>query len=402
MVKITLINNKQMKSIYKIISLVCLGTGFISCGQDEQNKVAEEEKKETAHEQHEDGVQLTEKQFQVANIELGKVEMKSLSGTVKVNGVLDLPPQSLVSISAPFDGIVKSTEMLQGMKVKKGQAVVVLQHPDYIQAQQDYLDYKSQLEFLRLEYERQQELAADLVNAKKTLQRAKSEYISMQARVAGLRSRLGLMNIKMAALEKGKLQSTLTLYSPISGYVTQVNTNIGAYANPSDVLFKIANTDHLHAELTVYEKDVPKLKIGQKVRFTLANETRERMATVYLVGREISNERTVQVHCHLDQEDGQLLPGMYLQALVEDGGKVVTALPEKAIVEFEGQKYIFVQEAQLHFEMLKVGTGVAELGFVAVELPENFDRENKKIVINGAYDLLSKVKNSEEGEGHGH
>ncbi len=379
-----------------------MGTVLVSCGQDTQKKVTEEEKKEEAHEQHDDGVELTEKQFQVANIELGMVQMKSLSGTVKVNGVLDLPPQSLVSISAPFEGTVKSTEMLQGMKVKKGQPVVVLQHPDYIQVQQDYLDYKSQLEFLRLEYERQQELAADLVNAKKTLQRAKSEYVSMQARVAGLRSRLGLMNIDMAALEKGKLQSTLTLYSPISGYVTQVNTNIGAYANPSDVLFKIANTDHLHAELTVYERDVPKLKIGQKVRFTLANETRERMATIYLVGREISNERTVQVHCHLDQEDGQLLPGMYLQALVEGGSKLVAALPEKAIVEFEGQKYIFVQEGQLHFEMLKVGTGVAELGFVAVELPENFDRENKKVVVNGAYDLLSKAKNSEEGEGHGH
>jgi len=391
-----------MKSIYKVIGLICLGTALVSCGQDTQKKVTEEEKKEEVHEQHEDGVELTEKQFQVANIELGKVEMKSLSGTVKVNGVLDLPPQSLVSISAPFEGTVKSTEMLQGMKVKKGQPVVVLQHPDYIQVQQDYLDYKSQLEFLRLEYERQQELAANLVNAKKTLQRAKSEYVSMQARVAGLRSRLGLMNIDMAALEKGRLQSTLTLYSPISGYVTQVNTNIGAYANPADVLFKIANTDHLHAELTVYERDVPKLKIGQKVRFTLANETRERMATIYLVGREISNERTVQVHCHLDQEDGQLLPGMYLQALVEGGSKLVAALPEKAIVEFEGQKYIFVQEGQLHFEMLKVGTGVAELGFVAVELPENFNRENKKIVVNGAYDLLSKAKNSEEGEGHGH
>lgn len=392
-----------MKSIYKMICFICLAMALTSCGGDPQKKAVEDEKKEAPHEEHDEGVvELTEKQYQVAKIELGKVEMKSLSGTVKVNGVLDLPPQSMVSISAPFEGMVKSTEMLQGMKVKKGQAVVVLEHPDYIQAQQDYLDYKSQLEFLRLEYERQQELAADLVNAKKTLQRAKSEYISMQARVAGLKAKLNLMNINMAALEKGKLQSTLTLYSPISGYVTQVNTNIGAYASPSDVLFKIANTDHLHAELTVYEKDVPKLRIGQKVRFTLANENRERMATVYLVGREISNERTVQVHCHLDLEDGQLLPGMYLQALVEGGGKLVTALPEKAVIEFEGQKYIFTERSALHYEMLKVGTGVAELGYVEVELPENFDRERKKVVINGAYDLLSKVKNSEEGEAHDH
>jgi cobalt-zinc-cadmium efflux system membrane fusion protein len=393
------INCIDMK-IYKILSLVCVATLLLACGQEKQKT---EEAKEPVAEHHDEGlVELTQQQFQTAKVELGRVEMKSLSGTVKVNGVLDLPPQSLVSISTPFEGIVKSTEMLQGMKVKKGDPVVVLQHPDYIQVQQDYLDYKSQLEFLKLEYERQQELAADNVNAKKTLQRAKSEYVSMQARLSGLRSRLGLMNVNMALLEKGKLQSTLTLYSPITGYVTQVNTNIGAYAQPSDVLFKIANTDHLHAELTVFEKDVPKLRIGQKVRFTLANETKERMATVYLVGREISGERTVQIHCHLDQEDEQLLPGMYLQALVEDGGRQLTALPEKAVVEFEGQKMIFAEVSPLHYEMVKVRAGVAELGYVAVELPSGFDWKQRKVVVSGAYDLLSKARNSEEGEEHGH
>ena len=390
-----------MKSIYKLLSVIVIAIIIQGCNQTI-------DKKETiiaTEPEHGNEATLTPEQYKTAQIEIGSIEMKALSGTIKVNGMLDLPPQSLVSISTPFEGIVKSTEMLQGLKVKKGQAVVVLQHPDFVQIQQDYLDYKSSLEYLKLEYERQQELATENVNAKKTVQKAKSEYQSMQARVLGLKIKLNLMNINIANLEKGNIQSTLTLYSPISGYVTEVNTNIGATASPADILFKIADTEHLHAELTVFEKDVPQLKIGQKVRFTLANENKERMATVYLIGREISKERTVNIHCHLDVEDGQLLPGMYLQALVENGSQKVPALPEKAIVEFEGSKYIFIEgkekgEELRHFEMIEIIVGVTELGFTQVSAVNNIDLSKERIVLNGAYDLLSKIKNSEEGEDH--
>ena len=261
-----------------------------SCGNKakEETAVVEEQKVDL------NTVEITAEQYKTAEVQISTIEEKALSGTTKVNGMLDVPPQNLVSISTPFGGFVKSTDMLQGLKVHKGQVVAMMQNPDYVQPQQDYIDFKSQLNYLKLEYERQQELAKENVNAQKTLQRSKAEYESMCARVSGLKTKLQLMNINMSSLEKGNIQCTIPLYSPINGFVTQVNTNIGAFAAATDVLFKIANTEHLHAELTVFEKDVPKLKIGQKVRFTLANETQERMATVYLVGKEISQERTVR------------------------------------------------------------------------------------------------------------
>jgi cobalt-zinc-cadmium efflux system membrane fusion protein len=227
----------------------------------------------------------------------------------------------------------------------------------------------------------------------------------MRARVSGLKTKLQLMNINMSRLEQGNIQSVIPLYSPINGYVTEVNTNIGAFAAATDVLFKIANTEHLHAELTVFEKDVPKLKIGQKVRFILANETKERMATVYLVGKEISQERTVKIHCHLDKEDTNLLPGMYLKALVESGSDKVAAVPSKAIVEFEGSKYIFVADTEklkekgaTKYKLVNVKTGVSELNFTELIFDSATDWRNWKVVTNGAYDLLSKMKNSEEEE----
>ncbi|GEP52653.1 hemolysin D [Flavobacterium noncentrifugens] len=394
-----------MNIIYKASMLFLAVTLFTACG--DKAKESEPAKEETSAAPQSDIVEITAQQFKSAAIELGSIESKALSGTTKVNGILDVPPQNLVSISTPFGGFVKSTSLLQGMKVSKGQLVAMMQNPDYIQPQQDYIDLKSQLNYLKQDYDRQVQLSKENINALKTLQKSKAEYESVRARVAGLRSKLQLMNVNIGSLEAGNIQNAIPLYSPINGYVTQVNTNIGAFVNAEDVLFKIADTGNLHAELTVFEKDVPKLQIGQKVRFTLANESKERTATVALIGREISAERTVQIHCKLDKEDRTLLPGMYLKALVESGSSQVPSVVSKAIVEFEGSKYLFIEDDKTkdakndggtHFKMVNVKTGVSELNFTELIFDEGTEYQSWKVVTNGAYDLLSKMKNSGEEE----
>jgi cobalt-zinc-cadmium efflux system membrane fusion protein len=419
-----------MKSIYKLTLLLLLSFAFTFCGGKKEAISAEEKthagEEEGAHEEDENAVEFTPEQFKTAGIVIGKTEMKALSGTIKVNGMLDVPPQNLVSISAPTAGYIKSTDMLQGTYVKKGQTVATLNNPELLNLQQDLVEARGQLqesksesEFLESDLKRQQELSDEAVNARKTLEKARSEFNAMKGRINSLEGRIGAINARLravginpASVTNANFISTVSIRTPISGYVTEVNTNIGAYVNPTDILFEIVDTKHLHAELTVFEKDVPKLKIGQKVRFTLANETTDRMATVYLIGREISTERTVRIHCHLDKEDAQLLPGMYLQALVETASNKVAALPEKAIVDFQGKKYIFVEaeeegeahegEGEMHhFEMMEVKLGVTEMGYTEVST-SGVDLSTKKVVINGAYDLLSKMKNSEESGGHAH
>ncbi len=384
---------KKQIIINKILAILFVALIVSSCGSK-----SEEVNKEEHHEEEESIVELSPEQVKTINLKLGKIEMKDLSGAIKVNGMLDVPPQNLVSISAPLGGFVKSTELLQGMKVTKGQVIVVMQHPDYIQMQQDYLDTKSQTEYLEMEYKRQQELSKDNVNSQKTLQQAKSQYESASAKSAGLKAKLMLVGINPEKLTSQTIQSSVTIPSPISGYVTSVNVNIGMYVNPTDVMFKIVDTEHLHAELTVFEKDVPKIKIGQKVRFTLANEAIERTATVYLIGREISSDRTVRIHCHLDKEDLDLLPGMYLKAYVEAGTQNLPAVPDQAIINFEGKDFIFVAEKQPnHYKMLEVTKGISELGYTEINLGNGVSNESL-IVVNGAYDILAKMKNSEEEE----
>jgi len=342
-------------------------------------------------------VVLNEEQFKNASIRLGKVEQRSINGTIKANGMLDVPPQNLVTVSAPLGGFVKNTDLLQGMKVQKGQVIVTLEHPDYIQIQQDYLDLNSQLEYLQLEYQRQEALARENVNAAKALQLARANYFSTKAKVQGLQARLRLINIDPLQLEKGAISSTIHLYAPISGYITQVNVNIGMHVNPADIMFRIIDNAHLHAEAQVFEKDITKLKIGQKVRFTLSKDSRERTAKVYLVGKEITAERTVRVHCHLDEEDPSLIPGMYFNAFIETDSQTVTALPESAVVNFGGNDYVFVvrNEALRQYEMTEIKKGNTESSYVEVILPDGLP-SSTEIVVGGAYELLGFLKNKGE------
>lgn len=341
-------------------------------------------------------VTVTDEQFKSLGIVIGKPEQRSVSDQIKANGMLDVPPQNLVTISAPLGGFVKKTELLQGMKVSKGQTIVVMEHPDYIQLQEDYLTTKGQLEFLELEYKRQEELAKENVNAAKALQQAKSNYFGAKARMQGLKAKLILSNINPAEIENGEIKSTISIPAPISGFVSQVNVNIGMHVSPTDIMFRIVDTDHLHAEAQVFEKDIPQLKIGQRVFVRLSNETQEREAKVFLIGKEITPERTVRVHCHLEKKDDSLIPGLFFSARIETNNKLVTTLPSEAVVAFENKNYVFVQSEQkpYKYKMMAIDIGETEKGFTEVMIPETI--KSAKIVLKGSYYLLGILKNTEE------
>lgn len=404
--------------ILKTILFITACCMLIACGTKENEATAHEE-----HHDEEGSVELSQVQFTRAGIELGKIEMKNLSSTISVNGVLDAPPQNMVSVSALMGGFIKSTDLLQGMRVKKGQVIATLQNTDFIEIQTQYLESIQKLKFLELEYKRQEELSKENVASAKTFQQVSSDYNSLQATIGGLEEKLKVLNIDPSTLTKSTIRSIVNIYSPINGYVTTVNVNIGRFVNPQDVICEIVDTEHLHAELTVFEKDISKLKIGQKLRFVLVNESgKERTASIYLINHQISPERTIRVHAHIDKEDPNLMPNMYLKALIEVGeNNKTTALPEQAIVNAGGKSYIFIKDdghghehtEEKHaegeaphaegfaFRAIEVTKGITENGFTEVFLPEGFEIDHAEVVIKGAYDLLAKMNNSEE-EGHSH
>jgi membrane fusion protein, heavy metal efflux system len=405
-------NIKNITYIIVVLSILALS----GCDNTVKENVTEE------HHEEANRVELTSSQYKNAGIVLGRVEMKNINSTLQVNGLLDVPPQNLVSVSALMGGFVKTTELLQGMQVRKGEIIATIQNPDFIQIQQDYLDNKSKLIFAEQEYKRQEELAKENVASQKILQQITSEYNSLKAIHSGLLEKLAMLGIDSTTIEKGIIKSTVSIVSPINGFVTSVNINIGKYVNSQDVICEIVDTDHLHVELTVFEKDLTKIKVGQKVRFVLVNEgTKERTATVYLINRKIADDRTVRVHAHLDKEDRNLIPSTYLKAYIEVTNNQTTAVPDEAIVSSGGKFYIFIKddghghehleekqkegeekhEEEYAFTSVEIRKGVSQNGYTEIILPDNFELDHAEVVIKGAYDLLAKMNNSEE-EGHAH
>ena len=390
-------------------------------GKNPEPAPAEPAGHDERHQEESMAVELTDAQIKTVGIEFGTVQMRNISSVVKANGTLDVPPKNLVSVSSPVEGVVKLTNLMPGSRVSKGQLLATIRNPELIQMQQDLLqarhenaDNRSQLEYLDAEHKRQLELAKENVNAAKTLQQAKAQLESMKAKIEGLKAKIGgltaklrLLGINPNQLGTDNFRSEISLFAPVGGYVTEMNVNSGKRISPTDVLFEITGTETMLAKLNVFEKDLPKLRVGQTVRLSLANGSQEHLGKVLQIGREIGSDRTVPVFCSVGSL-GDVLPGAYLSALIETGGASVMALPEAAVLSFEEKDYIFTtaktdHEAgagMTHFEMVEVVKGISENGFSEIALPEGFDLKTQ-VVVKGAFDLLAKMKNSEEEE-HGH
>src|SRR6218665_3027487 len=228
-------------------------------------------------------ITLSDEQIKSLTIKTEATKTQEFISEIRANGMIDVPPQNLVVISAPMGGFVKSTSLLQGMKVTKGQVLAVMEHQDYIQLQQDYLENKSQLEYLEKEYQ----------TAQKTLQWARAQYLGIKAKCEGILAKLKFIGIAPASIEQG-ISSSILILSPIDGYVTQVFINSGKYVNTADEMFRLVDNHHLHAELQVFEKDVPHLRIGQSMRVKTTSDNREYAAEVHLIGKEIDANRAVR------------------------------------------------------------------------------------------------------------
>ena len=337
---------------------------------------------------------LTDAQIKNAGIETGKIEQKEISSLLKLNGKIDVPPQNLVSISVPMGGYLKYTKLLEGMYVTKGQVLCVVEDQQYIQLQEDYLLAKAKIGYAKAEFERQKELNQSKASSDKVYQQAQSEYNSLSVMVQSYGKKLEFAGINPSNVSARNISKSINIYSPISGFVSKVNVNIGKYVNPSDILFEIVNPSDIHLALTVFEKDINKLVIGQSVlAYTNTNPEKKYYCKIILIGKDFSENRSTEIHCHFDKYDKTLLPGMYMNAEIELKSQQSNVLPSEAIVNYENKNYIFVAKENKQFEMKEVTTGNTENEFTEI-ISE--DLNEATIVIKGAYSLLMKMKNLEE------
>lgn len=394
-----------MKNIYITISLFVFTVLLNACSSAPQ-AMEEEHHNEAANR-----IELTQAQYDQATIEIGKAEKREMSIPLKVNGRIDVPPQGNVSISMPYGGFITKLELLPGSNVKKGQVLVTVENPDFVGFQQEYLEGLANRLYLKEEFKRQELLYADSITSTREFEKVKSEHLVNEAKIKSMEVRLKLIGFNIKDIQSGNIRSSVPVISKVSGSIRDVFANVGSYVQPQDVIMSITDREDLHVELTVYESDIPKVKEGQMIRFRTENNAEWRDAEVFLVGKDVREDRSVTVHGHMKAHDDDLLPGMYVSARIETASILVWTLEESAVVRFGGKHYVFVSKGEEDengtkiqvFEMHEVIVGNKSDQYVEVN-PINKSMLFYKLplVTKGAFTLLAKAKNTESEGGHSH
>lgn len=392
-----------MNSRVKISLLLFAASIFImACGNSEQEEGHEHGEK------HEEEVHFSEQQFQSLEMKSDTLPFRNISSYIEANGQLEVPPQNEATVTAIIGSNVAHIKVIEGDKVSKGQVLAYLSHPNLIKLQTDYINSWNQLQYLEKEYQRQKKLYDEKVGSGKEFQKTQADYQSMKGMVKGYEAQLKLMGLGFDKIRQSEIYDQIPVFSPIDGHVRLVEVKIGQYVQPQTEMFELVNIEHIHADLMVFEKDMHKVKEGQRIQFTIESlPNQELEAKIYSVGKAFEQEpKAIHLHAEIENKEGLLIPGMYVRGriMIEDVQRY--ALPEAGVVR-DGEKYfIFTAkkendngETKWAFKPVEVTVGTKDDGWVEIKLLKLLEK-GVTVAWNNAYYLLAEMKKGEAKHEH--
>ncbi|WP_115869658.1 efflux RND transporter periplasmic adaptor subunit [Marinoscillum furvescens] len=392
------------------LTLILMVSVFTGCGNKSANNTEEtsHENKEGHGEESVGTVHLSQLKFNSLEFKIDTVPLKALSGVIEANGQLEVPPQHEATVTAILGANITSIKVIEGDKVSKGQILAYISHPNLSQLQSNYIKAYSRLQYLEKEMQRQKRLYEEEVGSGKAYQETVAEYQGMKGEVKGYEVQLRQLSLNESKIQTGKIYQQIPVVSPIGGYIEKVKVQIGQFVDPQSEMFMIVNTDHVHADLMVFEKDIYKVKKGQQISFTIESVPDSQLtAVIYSVGKKFEqNPKAVHIHAEIKTKENFLIPGMYINGKIHTAGRKVYALPSEAIIEEEGKPYIFMAEAheedgeaEWEFTPIEIRTGITDEGWIEIKLLEELP-EGAKVAWNNAYYLVSEMKKGETEHEH--
>ena len=402
-----------MNSKIKTYILLFAASLFIvSCGKHDEDEHKHQSGEESEHQEHGEGheeeVHLSEQQVQSLGITSDTLPFRNISSYVEANGQLEVPPQNEATVTAIVGSNVTLIKVIEGDKVRKGQVLAYLSHPNLIKIQTDYINNWNQLQYLEKEYHRQKTLYDEKVGSGKVFQKTQAEYQSMKGMVKGGEAQLKQMGLGLNQIQQSEIYEQVPVISPIDGHVRLVEVKTGQYVEPHTEMFEIVNIEHIHADLMVFEKDMHKVKQGQRIRFTIESlPGQELEAKIYSVGKAFEQEpKAIHLHAEIENKKGLLIPGMYIRGRIMINDVQSYALPEAGVVR-EGEKYfIFTAkketdngETEWAFEPVEVIVGAKDDGWIEVKLLKPL-KHGTTVAWNNAYYILAEMKKGEAEHNH--
>lgn len=413
-----------------VLGILGIGLLWFACGGNTENAASESHASAEADVDHdhaleeasENSTSLTQTQIETVGIELGPVERKDLTATIKAVGHLRVPNDQKANVTSLYGGVISGLHVQLGDVVTSGQPIATIRDPRFVQLQEEYLTVGSQLTLAQQELERQEELNAGNAGTKRNLQQATAEINRLQSRKASLNRQIQMMGIDPGSITVGNLKEELMIKSPIGGTVSNLYATLGTYIDVSSPVAEVINNSKLHLDLQVFEKDIPKIRKGQTVDFVVTNNPEKTyQAEVFSIGSSFEDDsKTIAVHSRVLGDVHGLIDGMNISGIVSLDDVISMAVPDAAVVDSEGKFFIFVQadpavdshkhgpdhrgedshEREVNFERIEVVRGTSFMGYTGIT-PVRDVPKDARVVVKGAFFVNAKMNDSGE-HAHAH
>lgn len=394
-------------------------------GHDHKGHKGHDHKSHGSHKEHgsHKGHDDHKKKEHTGEIKLNRAALKQVKiGTVKVEvrtlgvqqiaavGRVTLPPSKISKVGSRVEGRILRWFVKMGQRVRRGQALALIDSPAVGRARANYLRRSAFYRLTKIEYKRTKGLkrtglasAKRLLAARVALQRAEINFRSARAQ-------LRILGVSVSSKRKiDKITGRFVLPAPSAGEVTSKSQALGAWVNPQSAILQIEDRKQVWVLLEVYARDVPYVRIGQKVHFYGPGLHQHLQGKIsYMASRFDHGAQTLEVRVVLPNSQGKLRPNQFLYALIDGGPKAkqpsrgikALLIPEDAIQRIgQGQVVFVVGDEPGHYQVRTVVTVEAPRGQVRVLYGL---KPGEVVVVKGSFILKSELMRASLEGGHGH
>jgi len=287
---------------------------------------------------------------QMIGVKTVEVKEHQLRKVIRTVGRIEYDERRLSTVNMKYEGWIEKLHAdYSGKYVKKGTPLAEIYSPELLATQQEFIN--------ALKWARDNEKSDN--DSMKTMLSKDAQLL-----VEAARQRLKLWDISDEQIKKieesGKPARTMTLFSPVSGYVVQKMAFQGMRAMPGEKLFDIADLGSVWIVAEVYENELPLVKVGQRAMISLSYfPGREMNAVIDYIYPVLSAEtRTAKVRFTVPNPGIQLKPQMFtnVEITIPVGRKL--AVPAEAVLDTGLRQVVYVDKGDGYFEPREIKTGV--------------------------------------------
>lgn len=310
---------------------------------------------------------------------LNEIKIIEKDTFIYINSLIQYSDENEYHLSLPIAGFLKKSYKKTGDKVRKGEKMALIEHPEYLDLKRDYLKAKVNFDYFRQTFLRQGELAIDQATSIRKMQVSEKDYKNAEIDLKYLELILNQIGVKADDLSESKLSPYGYLYSPVSGIVSDDFSVSGAYFDNSETAYHIL-TDSVFCVNFVLDKSTPNnLKLGDILK--LQGKGRNNYEGKIITIKDSKNQNELVYTLSITNSNK-------LQNGISVGIKVPVVLrfmeiPTEAIVDNE---WIIWQKSESIFEWVKVEPYKLEQDYLLIYCRKEL--ESAIIVTQGTKELM--------------